>query len=71
MRFKNLLTALGFFCFIIGMLSIFLGIVGVYLSFLSPLEKLGNLPAFLIKLALAVGGLVLAYLARTDWERSE
>lgn len=65
---RNLFVPLGISLFLLGMLSIFLSIVGVYLAPLAFLERtLGGLAAFLIKLVMLVGGLMLAYLSHKDW----
>ena len=59
---KGTLSIIGFVLLLFGFLSLVLGIIGLRLSFLSFLEDLGSLLAFLIKLGMIVVGIVLMYL---------
>ena len=62
---KNHLTIVGFIMFLLGMISIILSLVGLNLQVLSFIEKLGGGIAFLIKILIAVFGIIMVYLART------
>lgn len=61
------LTLIGFILFFIGMLSIFLALVGIHFSFLAFIERLGKLPAFLIKVMMAISGVVIIYLSKIHY----
>jgi len=61
------LTLIGFILFFIGMLSIFLALVGIHFSFLAFIERLGKLPAFLIKVVMAISGVVIIYLSKIHY----
>ena len=63
---KNILLTLGFLLFVIGMVSLFLGLSGVVFSFLKSIEVLGPIYAFGIKILMTVVGAVLAYLGYLD-----
>lgn len=63
------MAIVGFLCFIMGMMSLFLSTIGIHFVFLRFLENWGPLPAFLIKLAIVVAGFVLIYLSRTQYPR--
>lgn len=69
MRIKGLFTLLGFMLFLFGFTSLMLSLVGVRYSFLAWLDNIGSLFGFVVKLLMVVGGLVIAILARTDWDR--
>lgn len=60
-------TLIGFILFFVGMLSIFLALVGIHFSFLAFLERLGRLPAFLIKVMMAISGVVIIYLSKIHY----
>ncbi len=62
---KNYLTIAGFLMFLLGMVSIILSLVGLNLQILSFIEYFGGGIAFLIKILLAVFGIIIVYLART------
>ena len=68
---KDLLTLLGFLLFVFGFLAIILSIVGVNLAFLVWMTKFGQLTAFLLKILMIVGGVIIVVLARTDWEQDD
>lgn len=69
MKNKGYYTLLGFLLFIIGISAIVLQVVGVQWAFLSFLERIGRLFAFVVKVLMAMAGVVIIVLARTDWER--
>ena len=69
MSTKIILQFLGFFLFVFGLLSLILLLVGANLTILTFIDRGGRLVGFLIRLFMIFGGLVLFYLARTDWEK--
>ncbi|GIV32045.1 MAG: hypothetical protein KatS3mg030_347 [Saprospiraceae bacterium] len=64
---KALWLLVGFGLFFLGALSIILNMVGVDFTFLAWLDQMGRLTAFLIKVVMAVGGIVIIYLNSVDW----
>jgi hypothetical protein len=64
---KNLLIVLGFCLFAVGFLSLILTLVGLQFGFLMWIENWGPLMGLIIRLIMIFGGMVLLYLARTDW----
>lgn len=71
MKNKGYYTLLGFLLFIIGISAIVLQVVGVQWAFLSFLERIGRLFAFVIKVLMVMAGIIIIVLARTDWEREK
>jgi hypothetical protein len=69
MSTKNVLQFLGFLLFVFGLLSLVLILVGANLSMLTFIDSGGKLIGFVIRLLMVFGGVVLFYLARTDWEK--
>lgn len=65
---KQLLSIIGFLMFIIGSVAIVLSLVGLRLQILAPIEQLGSGYAFLIKIIIALFGVILIYLVRTATE---
>ena len=65
---KQVLSIIGFLMFIIGSVAIVLTLVGLRLKFLAPIEELGAGYAFLIKIIIALFGLIIIYLVRTATE---
>ncbi len=68
---KELLTLLGFVLFCTGFLAIVLNLVGVDLAFLLWMDTFGSLASFLMKLIMIILGVIIAVLARVDWENEE
>lgn len=64
---KALWLIVGFALFFLGALSLILNMVGVDFTFLAWLNHFGRLPAFLIKVLMVVGGIVVIYLNSVDW----
>lgn len=60
---------IGMSLFLIGLTSLLLNVTGVRYSFLSFIEGSGALVAFLIRLGMIVGGILILFLASTNWER--
>lgn len=71
MKNKSRWVLIGFLLFIFGITSIIMTLVGVRWVFLSWLEVGGRLPAFVLKIIMTIGGILLIILARTDWEREK
>lgn len=71
LKYATALTVVGFLLAGVGFLSLILSLVGVEFSFLTWMRSFGPLSAFLLKLGLAIGGIMLIYLGQTDWEREE
>lgn len=68
---KGTWTAVGFILFILGMSALILSLVGVRFSFLSFIDKGGALLGFVIKLLMALSGIIIAVLAQTNWKEGE
>lgn len=64
---KAIFAVLGFLLLAFGFLSTVLGLMGIQFVFLSFLQNLSPLVAFLIHLGMAFAGIVIMYLALTDW----
>lgn len=69
MKNKGAITLIGFLMFVFGFTAILLQMVGVSWYFLQFLELGGRLFAFIIKILLTIGGIILIVVANTDWER--
>ncbi len=70
MTAKTIWTVVGFLLFATGMLALVMSIVGV--EFIMNIRGvLGDLTAFLLKVGMAVIGVVIMALASTDWEQSD
>lgn len=69
MTTKNILLFLGFLLFIFGMLSLILQLIGANLSFLTFIDDFGRGTGLVIRLVMIFGGVVLFYLAGTDWKK--
>ncbi|GAB4255979.1 MAG: hypothetical protein Kow0027_22920 [Saprospiraceae bacterium] len=61
----------GFLLFFIGFLSIILNMVGVEFSFLTWLDRISGLVAFIVKILMIIGGIVILYLNSTNWREEE
>ncbi len=68
---KTVFTIIGFLLAGIGLLSIFMSLIGLNFTYLSWLKSLGPMAAFASKIAMTVIGFVLIYIAQTDWEQEE
>lgn len=68
---KAFYTLVGFIVAGLGFSSIILSLVGAKLSFLLWIDALGPLPGFVIKLLMIISGIVVIYLARTDFSGEE
>lgn len=59
MNKKDLYTLIGFILFIIGFVSVTLSLVGIRLSFLTWLDKIGPVFSFVAKIVMILTGLIL------------
>ena len=66
---KTILQIVGFLLFVIGLLSLVLLLVGANLSILKFIDQGGRTLGLLLRLIMVFGGVVLVYLARTDWSK--
>lgn len=63
---RNVMTIVGFLCFFIGLISIVLSLVGLRLSIISFADNISPLFAFVFKLFLLFGGMVIFYMGRSS-----
>ena len=68
---KGIITLIGFLLAGIGLLALVLSVVGVKLSFLTWIDKPGPLFGFIMRLVMIIAGLVIVYLAQTDFSGEE
>ncbi|NRA52178.1 MAG: hypothetical protein HRU12_23870 [Phaeodactylibacter sp.] len=68
---KAIYSLVGFIIAGLGFSSIILSLVGAKLSFLVWIDSIGALPGFVIKLIMIITGIVVIYLARTDFSGEE
>lgn len=71
LKHSTTLTVIGFILLFLGLVSLLLNFVGVDIFFLTWLYELGVGISIIVRLLMMVGGIVLIYLARTDWEQEE
>ena len=65
---KGWITLVGFLLVGVGFLSIVLSLVGAKLTFLAWVDAPGPLFGFIAKLLLIIAGMVIIFLAQTDFE---
>ncbi len=65
---KSVLTIIGFLLFLLGLSALVLSLVGVKLSFLLFIDKGGAGLGFVIRLLMLFGGIVLTWIAKTDFK---
>jgi hypothetical protein len=63
---KNIVTIVGFLLFLFGLSALVLSLVGIKLSFLLFIDKGGAGLGFAIRLAMIIGGLIMAMLSKTN-----
>jgi hypothetical protein len=68
---KGIFSLVGFLIAGLGFSAIVLSLVGAKLSFLMWIDEMGALVGFLIKLVMILTGIVIIYLARTDFRGEE
>lgn len=66
---KGIYTLIGFLLFILGSSALILSLVGVQLSFLTWIDAFGGTLGFIIRILMMIGGIVIAVLSKTDWEK--
>lgn len=71
MNSKNILTIVGFLMAGIGILSLILSMMGVQITFMVWLDGFGKMVGFVLRLLLILGGSILIYVTRTDFEGNE
>lgn len=67
---KSLYSTLGFLLFVFGVLALVLSLVGVKLAILVWIDHWGLLGGLMIRFAMIIGGLLMVYLARSNWRES-
>ena len=65
---KGLITLVGFVLAGLGFLALVLSLVGVQFSFLTWIDAPGRLFGFLMRLIMIIIGIIMVYLAQTDFE---
>ena len=65
---KGIITLVGFLLAGLGFLALVLSVVGVKLSFLAWIDKPGPLFGFVTRLVMIITGIIIVYLAQTDFE---
>lgn len=65
---RGMWTLIGFLCFLFGILSLTVNLVGLNFGFLRWIEAFGRVGAFVFKLAMTVGGIVIVALANASNE---
>ncbi len=68
---KGLFTLVGFLLFVYGTLALVLSLIGAKLSFLVWLDAPGALFGLIMKLLMIMLGVIIVYLARTDFSGEE
>jgi len=71
MKNKGLLLLLGYLLFSLGVTSMVMELVGTHGYFRGWLEHGGRLTAFLLKIRMLIGGILIIVFARTDWEQEK
>ncbi|MCB0613000.1 MAG: hypothetical protein H6573_30515 [Lewinellaceae bacterium] len=68
---KGIFSLLGFLLAGLGFLSIVLSLVGVQFSFLTWLDSFGRLFGFVAKLIMIIAGILILYIAQSDFKGEE
>jgi len=68
---QAIITTLGFLLAGVGIFAIILSLVGLKLSYLVWLDRLGALFGFVAKLVMIIAGFVIIYMAQTDLTKEE
>jgi uncharacterized membrane protein len=71
LKHATTLTVIGFILLFLGIVSLFLNLVGVDIFFMSWLYGLGVGISFAVRLLMVIVGFVLIYLGQTDFSREE
>ncbi|MBK7370815.1 MAG: hypothetical protein IPJ09_05135 [Saprospiraceae bacterium] len=67
----TVLKIISFLLFAFGFLTFLLEILGLEFSFLNWLDRLPGVAPLLLKVSMLFGGILLAYIAFTDWQKQE
>jgi pheromone shutdown protein TraB len=65
---KGIVSLVGFVLAGTGFISIILSLIGAQLSFLVWLDSIGALASFLVKIVMILAGIIIIYLALTNFE---
>ena len=65
----SIFLILGFLLFLFGFLALILMLVGIQFSFLAFIDSGGRTLGFVVRMVMIVGGLIMMYLARTQFEK--
>ncbi len=68
LKHKNTWMSIGFVSIVIGLISIFLAMVGVEFQFLAWLKIFGGTSSFVIKICLVLFGFVAVAISNTNWD---
>ena len=68
---KGLVTLVGFLLAGLGFLALVLSLIGVQFAFLTWIDKPGKLFGFVFRIIMITVGIVMIYLAQTDFEKEE
>lgn len=68
---RGLITLVGFLLAGTGFLALILSLVGLQLSFLTWIDAPGRLFGFVIRLVMIIVGIVIIYLAQTNFKGEE
>ena len=66
-KYKGIITLAGFLLAGLGFLALVLSVVGVKLSFLTWIDAPGPLFGFVSRLVMIITGIIIVYLAQTDF----
>ncbi len=70
-KHSTTITVIGFLLLMIGIVTLFLNMVGVDLIFLDWLYRMNVGLSFAVRLGMVLIGIVMIYVAQTDWDREE
>ncbi len=65
---RSFLMIAGFVIFVIGFIALVLSVVGLKLSYLAFIDRPGATFGFVVRLLMIIGGMVLFYLARSQYK---
>lgn len=68
---KGIYSIIGFVLFVAGTLALILSLVGVKLQPLLWIDSWGPLTGLIIRLLMILSGVLIVYLARSDWRNIE
>lgn len=68
---RGLITLVGFLLAGTGFLALILSLVGLQLSFLTWIDAPGRLFGFVVRLVMIIVGIVIIYLAQTNFKGEE